>query len=92
MSLERIAGWRWVQVEFKTSKKQQHSLLFELENDKEILADNYVERAVLTPVLNSSPTPHDGAVTEVQAAGVSELPPPALQETRGSHMACFNVH
>lgn len=44
------------------------TLLFELENDKEILDDNSVERAVLTPMLNSSPTPYDRAGTERQAA------------------------
>lgn len=52
--------------------KKPCKLLFELENDKEILDDNCVERAVLTSTLNSSPTPYDRAGTEVQAAGVPE--------------------
>lgn len=56
----------------KKTNKQQHSLLFELENYKEILDDNDVERAVLTSMLNSSPTPYNRAGTEVQAAGVPE--------------------
>lgn len=48
------------------------SLLFELENDKEILDDNCVERPVLTSMLNSNPTPYDRAGTEAQAASVPE--------------------
>lgn len=44
-----------------------------------------MERAVLTPMLNSSPTPYDRAGTELQAAGVPEPAPSSAGHTWLSH-------
>lgn len=58
-----------------------HSLLFGLENYKEIRGDNCVEQAVLMSMLNPSPTPHDSAGTEVQAV---DVPEPARSSAAGA--------
>lgn len=52
----------------KMGAGRKKKLLFELENDKEILDDNSVERVLLTSMLNSSPTSYDRTGTEMQAA------------------------
>ena len=65
----------------QVGEKKKKSLLFGLENDKEILGDNCVERAVLMSMLNPSPTPYDSVGTEVQAA---DVPEPACSSAAGA--------